>query len=248
MKRFQSSTLILLAGFGLIPAHSEDNLPVDSQGVVETMAIFESRELTEAKRRIEERKKLSIRALQDHYRREADAGNEAGALAIRKQIELLDDGRRRYTYGLDEVREESGAEGEKAKPRIPTTATRIGKHYYQLFGDRISREEAEARCAQMGGRLAIIRSEKIFEKYVDVIRKTYDFNACWTGAAFDKAKRRWIWQGDESTEFDERLLRSDHEIAFPDYDFLCMDVSTGELFSKQRAAKQTFLCEWVDEE
>ncbi len=244
--RFSFSWLVV--SFSLLSSLAlADDLPLDSRGLIEKLADYEATELRDAQRRIEEKKQLVIETLLAQYKREIDAGNEAGALAIRSEVERIDGGNRRFTQGLDAMILDAGKAAESSGTnRIPTTATRIGSSYFQMFGDRVTRDEAKKRCESLGGRLAIIDSNRIYDKYINEVRNTYNFNACWTGAIFDKADQRWTWEGDE-TRFDERLLRDKSEIGNPQYEFLTMDITIGKLFSKPSDAKQCFLCEWKSE-
>jgi len=252
MKTVTLSLMVFAIAFvAKSPSRATENLPLDSQGLIEKLAQFESTELREVKHRIAEKKQLVIEALIAHYKREDSNGNQVAALAIRQEIEKMDGGQRRFTQGLDSMTADpsgaSGSPSEKAL-QIPDPPTRIGTQYYQLFGDRVSRGgDAKARCEQMGGRLAIIDNDRIFEKYVDEVRKAYNFNACWTGGKFDKANQRWVWESDEIERFDEKLIREDAEIGSPDYDWLCMDITTGKLFSKPGNAMHAYFCEWEDE-
>lgn len=247
MKKTELFAFLYIVGIAaMVTTMSADELPLDSQGLIEKMDEFESTELREAKRRIEEKKMLVIEALIAHYKREDANGNQAAALAIRQEIEKMDNGQRRFTQGLNAMATDANGPPPEKPSRIPDTATRIGSRYYQLFGDRVTREDAKARCLKMGGRLAIINDDRIYEKYVDVVRKTYKFSACWTAGKFDKAEKKWVWEGDEQERFDEDLIRNEEEIESPDYDFLCMDITRGELFSKPSSAVQTYLCEWEE--
>ncbi|MEM6277894.1 MAG: C-type lectin domain-containing protein [Verrucomicrobiota bacterium] len=236
------STGIVLAAAATLSA---DDLPSDSQSLLDKFVEFETKELNEAKQRVEEKKQLVIEHLKTHFERESKAGNRDAALAVLSEIEELDGGQRRHTQGLERMvpLAKPGAGPDKPEVKIPDGATRVGSSYYLMFPDRVTRTEAAERCQKMGGKLAAITTERIFEDYVDDARKRFSFNALWTSARFDKGERKWAWE-EHPDRFNTDFLRERGDISDPPYEFLVMDINTGELFPKAEPSKQCFICQW----
>lgn len=243
MKKFTAFVIILLILTG--SSIYAGDLPVDSETLLGKFSAYEEKELRDAETRIAEKKALVIDALKTHFKRESKAGNRDSALAILSKIEDLAGGKREFTQGLDKMVPFAGNTSKKklGASDVPDGAVRVGSSYFLLFTDRVTRSEAAARCEKMGGRLAVITTDRIYENYVDEARRKYDFNASWTAGRYHKASKKWVWDNDGG-RFNAKFLQNNADVVKPQYEFLVMDVTTGKLFPKPDDHKQCFLCEW----
>lgn len=229
-----------------VAVSSGEDLPADSKALINKFENFETDELNKAKQKIEEKKFLVIKVLKTHFERESKAGNRDAALAIISQIEQMDGGSRNHTQGLERMVPiaKPGDKPTEATSKIPKEAVRVGSSYYVLFADRVTRTEAMNRCKQMGGKLVSVTTDRLYEDYINETRRKATFNACWTGGRFDKTTKKWVWEG-HTDRFSTKFFKSRDDISNPDYQFLVMDVTTGQLFPKPDMHKQCFLCEWT---
>lgn len=223
-----------------------EDLPADSKQLVDKFVNFEAEELNKAKQKVEEKKFLVITVLKKHFERESRAGNRDASLALLSQIEKMDGGSRNHTQGLERMipLAKPGDKATAAPVKVPKEAVRVGSSYYLLFADRVTRTEAMSRCKQKGGKLASVTTERLYEDYIDETRKKATFNACWTAGRFDKASKKWTWEG-HTDRFSTKFFKTREDSSKPDYQFLVMDITTGQLFPKPDMHKQCFLCEWT---
>ena len=76
------------------------------------------------------------------------------------------------------------------KNDIPKDATPFKGNHYKVFYEALSWQEAELKCANIGGYLASIKSKEVNE----FIYKLGKGNCLWLGASDELNEGNWIWR------------------------------------------------------
>ena len=85
-----------------------------------------------------------------------------------------------------------GSTGKGAAMRRPPDAKKYLNEYYKVFAPTLSWHEAKERCRQMGGRLAVVKSEGE-NQFLLALMNERGVDAAWLGATDEQFEGRWQW-------------------------------------------------------
>lgn len=74
-------------------------------------------------------------------------------------------------------------------PDIPAVAVEFDGHHYLAVLNRMTLEQARAKCKEMGGELASLESQREFQ----FVSALIDDVACWVGATDAEVEGEWRW-------------------------------------------------------
>ena len=74
----------------------------------------------------------------------------------------------------------------------PADAYLFKEHLYKVFNEKIHWREARKKCEEMGGTLAMIKSEDENRFVLSLVVKA-GLETAWLGATDEKEECRWLW-------------------------------------------------------
>ena len=197
MKTSKYIRLLTISAFLMVFATStsaSDELPSDSKALVDKLEAFVAEEEAKAAKTIEEKKKAVVALLNKHLERETKAGNLDSALSLKNKIaELSGTG----VELEDTIDEKAGLKNEFAgKKRIPADAVERSGHFYKVYeAPPKSWLQAQSKCEELGGNLAIINTSSELRF---LARLASDYSIVWLGAS-GNFEEGWKWV--DGTEF-----------------------------------------------
>ena len=78
------------------------------------------------------------------------------------------------------------------QPAPPAGAKGFAGRSYQIYRQELTWQQAEARCLEMGGHLAIVRNAAE-NQFLAAMMKAGGLDAAWLGATDAKVEGRWVW-------------------------------------------------------
>ncbi len=94
------------------------------------------------------------------------------------------------SLGKESIQSLSGG-AKNAKPH-PADAIGHQGHFYKVFAGHLSWHEAQARCRELGGHLAVVRDEYT-NRFLTIQVNQEGLGGAWLGATDERVEKRWVW-------------------------------------------------------
>jgi hypothetical protein len=94
------------------------------------------------------------------------------------------------------------AVGRRAGPRHSADARAFLGKFYKVFPDQLSWHEARVRCQQLGGHLAVVKSEEE-NRFLTTLVRARGIDVVWLGATDEKLEGRWVWVDGEPMRYSD---------------------------------------------
>ena len=91
--------------------------------------------------------------------------------------------------------------GRRAEFRPPNDAIEFRGKFYKVFPYRLSWHEARLKCQELGGHLAVVKSEAE-NGFLMSLMKRQGVGVVWLGATDERAEGRWVWVDGEPLRYD----------------------------------------------
>ena len=116
----------------------------------------------------------------------AGAGNEGGEPAHKSSAKAN--------------RKSSNRSGRGAANRPPADAAEFHGKFYKLFPHQLSWHQAQQRCLELGGHLAVVKSEDE-NQFLMSLMKGHGISVVWLGASDEKVEGSWFWVDGEPLRY-----------------------------------------------
>jgi hypothetical protein len=122
-------------------------------------------------------------------------------------------------------------------PKAPKDAVRFGNHAFLLIKDPATWHVAKQRCEELGGHLAILRTQEELDFALNMC-KAGGVQSAWIGATDEVAEGKWKWVDGTDAVITGRTIDNSREVEH--YARVYIDVG----FDDANTLRLAYICEW----
>jgi hypothetical protein len=124
---------------------------------------------------------------------------------------------------------------------VPEDATLFQGNWYRVYLGNMCWRSAEARCAQLGGRLVVIPNQKT----QDFLAKLANGRSMWIGATNERTNGVWVWSDGSKMTFSAWMRGQPSGFKSKEF-YAVMGKKNGNWFDIDAASDlvEGYFCEW----
>ncbi len=128
--------------------------------------------------------------------------------------------------------------------KMPLDVKLFGDKKWKAFPDKLNWHQARIRCEEMGGRLAVVKSDEE-NRFVTSLMVADGIEGLWLGATDERVEGQWVWTDGTDMKYSRwaNLQPTNHGY-FPIVEHYLMCLKDGQWNDVPNEWVQGFICQW----